>query len=252
MYFCTIPPDMSISDKINESRPRKLFAVLIDPDKYDRASLDSLISAVNAYQADLIFIGGSLLTHDHLEETIQQVKENTAIPVVLFPGSLMQISRKADALLLLSLISGRNPDMLIGKHVIAAPYLRASGLEILPTGYMLIESGPLTTAQYISNTLPIPRSKNDIAACTAMAGEMLGLKLIYMDAGSGAEVPVGPAMIELVRKSISIPLIVGGGIRTPEQALLACRAGADVIVVGNAIEEDVSIIQEIAGAVHSV
>ncbi len=132
-----------------------------------------------------------------------------------FPGVSLQLNEKADAVLLLSLISGRNPDLLIGKHVIAAPYLKNSSLEILPTGYMLIESGPITTAQYISNTIPIPRLKDDIAICTAMAGEMLGLRLIYMDAGSGAEMPVSASMISKVKENISIPLIVGGGIRTP-------------------------------------
>ncbi|MBW6460410.1 MAG: geranylgeranylglyceryl/heptaprenylglyceryl phosphate synthase [Bacteroidales bacterium] len=230
--------------------PGKQFAVLIDPDKYGEKALASVIDAANESHTDLIFVGGSLLTYDHLDLTLSQIKARTVIPVVLFPGSILQINNKADAVLLLSLISGRNADMLIGKHVIAAPYLKNSDLEILPTGYMLIESGPVTTAQYISNTIPIPRLKDDIAVCTAMAGEMLGLKLIYMDAGSGAEMPVSGSMIRNVRDNITLPLIVGGGIRTPEQAVESCRAGADVIVVGNAIEKDLTCIGEIAGAVH--
>jgi putative glycerol-1-phosphate prenyltransferase len=243
---------MSIYEKISKGKQRKSFAVLIDPDKYNKADLERVVSSAGANEADFILVGGSLLTHDHLNDTLQFIRSKTEIPVILFPGSLMQINENADALLLLSLISGRNADLLIGKHVIAAPYLKKSRLEILPTGYMLIESGPLTTAQYVSNTIPIPRKKDDIAICTAMAGEMLGLKLIYMDAGSGAELPVPESMIRSVKESISVPLIIGGGIRTADQALFACKAGADVIVVGNAIEKDSSCLQEIARAVHSL
>jgi putative glycerol-1-phosphate prenyltransferase len=243
---------MSIYEKIINNIHRKSFAILIDPDKYDQNGLNKVISSAGENHVDFILVGGSLLTYDHLDETLQTIKAKTDIPVILFPGSIMQISAKADALLLLSLISGRNADLLIGKHVIAAPYLKKSKLEVLPTGYMLIESGPLTTAQYISNTLPIPRLKDDIAICTAMAGEMLGLKLIYMDGGSGAELPIPASMIKKVKENISVPLVVGGGIRTPEQALNSCKAGADMIVVGNAIEKDYSCLKEIAHAVHSL
>jgi phosphoglycerol geranylgeranyltransferase len=243
---------MNIYDKIRNNGSRKAFAVLIDPDKYDRQSLEILINSAIENRADFILVGGSLLASDHLDETLLSIKGITGIPVILFPGSIMQINDKADAVLLLSLISGRNPELLIGKHVIAAPYLKKSGLEILPAGYMLIESGPITTAQYVSNTLPIPRLKDEIAVCTAMAGEMLGLKLIYMDAGSGAEFPISPSMIQKVKTSISIPLIIGGGIHSAQQALAACHAGADMIVVGNAIEKDLSCLKEIANAVHSV
>jgi putative glycerol-1-phosphate prenyltransferase len=241
---------MSIYRQIADSG-RKLFAVLVDPDKYDISGLERLGRLATENHADLIFVGGSLLTNDHLDSCITILKGNTPIPVILFPGSILQINRKADALLLLSLISGRNPDLLIGKHVIAAPYLKESKLEILPTGYMLVESGPVTTAQYISGSLPIPRDKDDIAVCTAIAGEMLGLKLIYIDAGSGAENPVPASMIRKVKDNTGIPLIIGGGIRTPEQAFLACSYGADVVVVGNAIEKDVNCLKDIAAAVHS-
>lgn len=241
---------MNILTKIHQDIKRKSFAVLVDPDKYDEAGLRSVIRTSADCGVDYIFVGGSLLVSDRLEETIDVIKKTSDIPVILFPGSIMQINAKADALLLLSLISGRNADLLIGKHVVAAPYLRQSGLEILPTGYMLIESGPLTTAQYISNSLPIPRKKDDIAVCTAIAGEMLGFKLIYMDAGSGAEYPVPASMIRKVKESISIPLIIGGGIRNKNQAVEACEAGADIIVVGNAIEKDPACITEISNAIH--
>src|SRR5690606_15839987 len=162
------------------------------------------------------------------------------------------VSRSADALLYLALISGRNPELLIGQHVISAPFVKQSGLEIISTGYMVIDGGAPTTVSYISNATPIPFNKNEIAVCTAMAGEMLGMKLIYMDAGSGAERPITEAMIAGVANAIEIPLVVGGGITDPEKAYLNCKAGADVIVVGNAIEKDLSLIKDISAAVHSV
>jgi len=179
---------------------------------------------------DFIFYGGSLLTEGNHEKFISVLKDHCSIPVILFPGNYLQINKKADGILLLSLISGRNPEMLIGKHVIAAPYLKASNLEIIPTGYMLIESGRSTTVSYISNTTPIPRIRKDIAVCTAMAGEMLGLKVIYMDAGSGALNPVSLSMIRQVRKNINLPLIIGGGIKTSGQAAAISAAGADLVV----------------------
>lgn len=170
-------------------------------------------------------------------------------PRILFPGNVLQVSREAEAILLLSLISGRNPDLLIGQHVIAAPYLKESGLEILPTGYLLIDGGSPTSVSYMSNTIPIPANKPDIARCTAMAGEMLGLRLMYLDAGSGARNPVPEAMIRAVRSEIGVPLIVGGGIRIPEQAMAAVSAGADLIVIGNAVEQSPQLILEMAEAI---
>jgi putative glycerol-1-phosphate prenyltransferase len=172
--------------------------------------------------------------------------------VVIFPGSVMQIDNQAEAILFLSLISGRNAEMLIGKHVAAAPLLKKTRLEIIPTGYMVIESGRLTSVQYISGTLPLPQNKTDLAAHTALAGQLLGLKLIYMDAGSGAEHPVKTELIKAVKKEISVPLIVGGGINNAAKAKAAARAGADVIVVGNSIEKKPELIFDIANAVHSV
>jgi len=206
----------------------------------------------NAAGADLILVGGSLITNGFFERCIGIIKEQTDIPVILFPGNIMQIDNQADAILFLSLISGRNPDMLIGKHVLAAPTLKKSGLEVIPTGYMLIDGGNITSVSYMSNTTPIPADKAGIAACTAMAGEMLGMKVIYMDAGSGARRPITEGMIEKVARSIEAPLITGGGIATPEKAYLNCKAGADVIVIGNAIEKDAGLIKEMSAAIHSV
>jgi putative glycerol-1-phosphate prenyltransferase len=227
---------------------RKMLAVLIDPDKAAGKKLVDTIKAAHQGGADLFFVGSSLLTSGIMEDTIAEIRKGSNLPIILFPGNSMQITSSADAILLLSLISGRNPEMLIGKHVVAAPYLKKSGLEIIPTGYMLIESGRPTAALYMSNSHPIPADKSDIALCTAMAGEMLGLKMIYMDAGSGAQYAIDTQMISRVREGIHIPLIVGGGIRSGEQAKAACDAGADMIVVGNAIEQDPGLVSLIAKA----
>ena len=242
---------MDLYKQITENR-EKQFAILFDPEHCEENMLNKMISLANEAAVDFVFVGGSLLVKDKLDACIHLIKKETNLPVILFPGSEMQVNNRADAILLLSLISGRNPEMLIGKHVVAAPYIRASGLEVLPTGYMLIESGNSTSVLYMSNTRPIPREKNDIAVCTAMAGEMLGLKLIYLDAGSGAAYPVPAGMISKVKENIRIPLIVGGGITSPEIAIENCRAGADMIVVGNGIEKDAGLITEIAAAVKAV
>lgn len=231
---------------------QKKFAVLIDPDKVTHESLLQTVDLSVKAEVDYIFLGGSLLLNDVLDECVEGIKNNCKIPVILFPGSVTQINNKADAIFLLSLISGRNPELLIGQHVIAAPILKESGLEVLPTGYILIDGGRGTTVSYISNTTPIPADKNDIAMSTAMAGEMLGLKLVFMDAGSGANHPVRSSMIKKVSENISVPLIVGGGIVTPEKALESCKAGADIIVVGNAIEKDTSLISRMSDTIHSL
>jgi phosphoglycerol geranylgeranyltransferase len=231
---------------------KKSFAVLIDPDKVNAESIHELVKLSIEAHVDYFFVGGSLVISSHLDECIQQIKAACNIPVILFPGSPSQISKHADALLYLSLISGRNPELLIGQHVISAPFVKKSGLEIMPTGYMVIDGGAPTTVSYISNASPIPADKSEIAMCTAMAGEMLGMQLIYMDAGSGAKRAITEQMIESVAKHIDVPLIVGGGITEPEKAYLNCKAGADIIVVGNAIEKDVSLIKEISAAIHSV
>jgi putative glycerol-1-phosphate prenyltransferase len=238
--------------KENKQLGKKSFTVLIDPDKVDQHSIDHLVKLALDARVDYFFVGGSLVISTHLDECIKQIKAACNIPVILFPGSPSQVSKYADALLYLSLISGRNPELLIGQHVVSAPFVKMSGLEIMPTGYMVIDGGAPTTVSYISNATPIPADKNEIAMCTAMAGEMLGMKLIYMDAGSGAKRPITESMIEKVANHIEAPLIIGGGITNPEKAYLNCKAGADVIVVGNAIEKDPSLIKEMSDAVHSV
>ncbi len=229
---------------------RKSFTVLIDPDKINYQKIEQLINLATDAQVDYFYVGGSLVITSSLDECIQQIKALCDIPVILFPGSPSQISKYADGLLYLSLISGRNPELLIGQHVISAPSVKQSGLEIISTGYMVIDGGAPTTVSYISNASPVPADKNEIAMCTAMAGEMLGMKLIYMDAGSGAKRPISEKMIEKVAAHIEAPLIVGGGITSPEKAFLNCKAGADIIVVGNAIENDASLIKEMSEAVH--
>jgi phosphoglycerol geranylgeranyltransferase len=230
---------------------KKSFAVLIDPDKVNNSNLDLLIQLALDAKVDYFFVGGSLVISDHLDECIQYIKTACHIPILLFPGSPSQVSKYADALLYLSLISGRNPELLIGQHVISAPFVKKSGLEIISTGYIVVDGGAPTTVSYISNASPVPADKNEIAMCTAMAGEMLGMKLIYMDAGSGAKKAITESMIATVAKNIDVPLIVGGGIVDPEKAFANCAAGADIIVVGNAIEKDPTLIKEITAAVHA-
>ena len=239
---------MKIYRKILKSKKenRKIFSVLIDPDKQSEQSLINSINHANKAKVDLILIGGSLLKKDCLDQSISIIKKNSKIPLLLFPGNTMQLSNQADGILLLSLISGRNPEMLIGNHVVSAPFLKKSTLEIIPTGYMLIESGKITSASYMSNTVPIPNDKNDIAVSTATAGEMLGLKMIYMDAGSGAKTSVPNEMIQAVASSINIPLIIGGGIKTEKEIKEKFEAGADIIVVGNALEENPTFVYSIS------
>lgn len=230
---------------------KKSFAVLVDPDKTQIDQVGELIEKCVSAEVDFLLVGGSLVVSTHLEELVLSIKAQTKIPVILFPGSPSQVTPAADALLYLSLISGRNPELLIGQHVISAPLVKKSGLEIISTGYMVVDGGLPTTVSYISNANPLPSNKNEIAVCTALAGEMLGMKLIYLDAGSGALMPIPTEMIKAVSKQISIPLIVGGGITTPEKAAANCRAGADLIVVGNAIEKDTDLISLMSQAVHT-
>ncbi len=234
-----------------KSSGRKLLAVLIDPDfGQDEAQLERTVQNACMAKADLIFVGGSLLTSASFDRCVALVKQWSTKPVVLFPGSPSQLSRHADAVLFLALISGRNAELLIGHHVTAAPTIKALGIEAIPMGYMLIDGGKPTTVSYVSQTLPIPHNKPGIAAATALAGELLGLRSIYMDTGSGAERTVAPEMIAAVRAAVDLPIIIGGGIRTAEQARQLCEAGADVLVVGTAFEEDPEHIFAMSEAVH--
>lgn len=226
------------------------LAVLIDPDNQTPDSLVNMVARINAARVDMVLVGGSLLLEDKFEETIRLLKKETAAPIVIFPGNNYQVSKAADAILLLSLISGRNPEYLIGQHIVAAPHLRESGLEVIPTGYMLIDGGRVSTTSYMTQTVPIPHDKADIAVATAMAGEMLGLRTIYMEAGSGAKNVIPTEMLQAVRKAVSIPLITGGGIRTPEQAEALAQAGSNLIVVGNILEKQPELLLELSLAVH--
>lgn len=241
---------MSLYDNFSDTSKKKLV-VLIDPDKPTDEQILTTVRNANEAGVDFFFVGGSLLVTDSLEHCIKLIKANSNIPVLIFPGDSLQISKYCDGFLLLSLISGRNAEMLIGRHVYAAPYLKLYGNEIIPTGYILIDNGRPTSVSYMSGTIPIPYDKDDIAMCTALAGEMLGLKLIYLEAGSHAMNPVSLNMITKVKKTISVPLIVGGGINTPEKAAAAAAAGADIIVIGSAFEEDNDRIRQFADAVHN-
>ena len=230
---------------------QKSFAVLLDPDNLHEASCPDIIRLCNQNKVDYLFVGGSLVTKGNQISLIRQIKSLTTIPVILFPSHSLHIDPQADAILLLSLISGRNPEFLIGQHVLAAPLLKESKLTILPTGYILVDSGRQTTASYMSGTMPLPHDKPSIAASTALAGELLGMQFIYLDGGSGALHPISSDMIQAVRKTISLPLIVGGGINTVHKASTALAAGADIIVVGNHIEKNPDFIREIAEVISA-
>ncbi len=231
-----------------KSERKSGFAVLADPDKMATEDVPRLAKLCNEAGVDYLFIGGSLLMAHHMEACISRFKADSDIPVVLFPGSPAQVTPRADALLYLSLISGRNADLLIGQHVVSAPVVKASGLEVISTGYILVDGGVQTAVSYMSHSMPIPADKPEIAICTAWAGEMLGNHVIYLDAGSGATQPVKTEMIRKVSASIDVPLFVGGGISTPQLVYDNCQAGANIIVVGNAIERDASLIKDLAQA----
>lgn len=224
------------------------MAVLIDPDKSSDNQLDSLVFNPNFENIDFLFVGGSLVTDGSMETCLENLKKRTNKPIILFPGSPNQINNQADAILLLSLISGRNPDLLIGRHVESSHRLKKSGLEILPTGYMLIDGGRTTTVSYISGTTPIPQDKPGIAAATALAGEQLGQKLIYLDCGSGASYHASKAIVSAVKNEVDIPVIVGGGIRSRQEAENVFKSGADVVVVGNKLEENPDFLSELIAA----
>ncbi len=228
------------------------YIVLIDPDKLSLEENIKLATQAEKEDADIIFIGGSLLSTPIFDELVKQIKKVVKIPVIIFPGGVQQISRYADAILFMSVISGRNPDLLIGQHVIGAPIVKMLNLEAISAGYMLIESGRITSAEFMSNTKPIPRDKADIAVAHALAAEYLGMKLIYLEAGSGALQPVPDEMIIAITQICSLPVIVGGGIKTPEIAQQKVRAGASFVVTGNILEKEKrsGIIQDFANTIH--
>lgn len=228
------------------------YLVLLDPDKWSPEELVSLAELCDANGVDALLVGGSILFSVQLDELIKAVKEVISIPIILFPGNGRQLSQHADAVLFLSLISGRNPNYLIGEQVMSAPIIQALALEPISTGYILIESGKTTTVEFMSNTKPLPREKPEIAVAHALAAEYFGMKLIYLEGGSGAESTVPDEMIRSVRKAVSIPIVVGGGIRTPETALSKVKAGASFIVTGNIFEKEYSpsLIQSFAQAIH--
>lgn len=223
---------------------KRAVALLLDPDRGTPEGVRRTLERANRSNVSLVLVGGSLVNSD-IDEFVKQVKRNTALPVVLFPGSALQFTSGADGILLLSLISGRNPEFLIGHHVQVSHRLKRSGIEVISTGYILVESGGSTSVQYMSNTQPIPSTKPDIAVATALAGEQLGLKLIYLEAGSGACTPVPAELIGMVKSHISIPLVVGGGLRSPEQVEAAFDAGADMVVVGNGVEGNPDLLSQI-------
>ncbi|GBD93718.1 geranylgeranylglyceryl phosphate synthase-like protein [bacterium BMS3Abin05] len=228
------------------------YFVLFDPDNYSQKKIGKHVALAAENGVDAFLVGGSLLFYTHFSEFIKTVKKHTDLPVIIFPGSSRQISPYADAILFLSLISGRNSDYLIGEHVIAAPIIRSLKLEPISTGYLLVESGNATTVEYLSGTRPIPRNKPEIAIAHALAAEYLGMKMLYFEAGSGAEHSVPAEMIQAVSKETTLPLIVGGGIRTPEEAHKKVESGASFIVTGNILEKkkDSQIIRAFADAIH--
>jgi phosphoglycerol geranylgeranyltransferase len=228
---------------LNRQENSKMIAVLLDPDQCRGSLLASTIAALKSNVPDFIFVGGSH-TLSSTDSLIELLKEETTAGVVLFPGNASQFSTKADALLYLSLLSGRNAEFLIGQHITSSIAIKNSEIEVIPTGYLLIDGGKSSSVEYISNTRPIPREKNEIALSTSVAAELLGMKLIYLEAGSGANFPVSSEMIQSVKSGLSIPLIVGGGIKTIEQLKVAFDAGADLVVVGNIFETNPTIIAE--------
>jgi phosphoglycerol geranylgeranyltransferase len=223
-----------------EGSEKKLLAILLDPDKIDLENIQKLTEKINQSPATHIFVGGSLVENNILDDLILKIKENCNLPIVLFPGNPSQISDKADAILFLSLISGRNSDYLIEHQVNAVPVLNKTNLEIIPTGYILIESGSETAVERVSKTKPLDRNNPEYILQTAQAGEILGNKLIYLEAGSGAKISVSKEIITLVSQNIKIPLIVGGGILDLEGITNAHNGGADLVVIGTAFENDIN------------
>jgi len=234
--------------------PKPAYFILIDPDKSGPDEAFHLAQKAEKLGVDGILIGSSILMHREVSDCIKKLKEQIKIPLLIFPGILNTFSPHADAILFLNMISSRNAQLLIGEQVRAAPLIRKNGLEAISTAYILIESGKLTSVQYISNSLPIPRDKPDILTAHIMAAEYIGMKMIYLEAGSGAERPVPVDMIKQARSTTDLPVIVGGGIRTPEKATVIAEAGADIIVTGTVLEKnnDQRLLSEFVQAIHSL
>jgi phosphoglycerol geranylgeranyltransferase len=245
---------MSVYKHLMECRSRQKagYLVLIDPDARPLDETAEFARVISRSGVDAILYGGSLITDDGFTEKLKAVREASDIPVILFPGSVGQVSSHVDAILYISVISGRNPNFLIGDHVTSAIQIKRSGVETIATGYMLVESGKVTTAEFISGTRPLPAHKPELALAHALAGEMLGLKMLYLEAGSGAERPVPNEMISVIKKYVRIPVIVGGGIKTPETAREKVLAGADFIVTGNVLEdgENLDLLEDFVKTVH--
>ena len=222
---------------------KKQLALLFDPEKLQISEVERIAGLAQKNGIDFFLVGGSLVS-DYLDRTIETIKKVSDLPIYLFPGSIIQVSEKADGILFISLISGRNPEFLIGNHVIIAPFLKKTPLDIVPTGYLLIESSETTSVEYMSNTKPIPKNKPEIAVATALAGELLGLKMIYADAGSGASVPISEKMISEMKNALNIPLIIGGGIRNENALRTAFSAGADIVIIGTAFEQNSGLIEK--------
>ena len=210
--------------------------VLLDPDKKDEESLEERIENANIAGVDALFVGGSLMMDLRCEDRVKKIKSLSKIPVILFPGGIGQLNSHYDAMLFMSVISGRNPHYLIGEQVLAAPIVQNLGIETISTGYILLDGGAGSTVQYISGTTPLPMHRKDIVVAHALAGQFLGMKFIYLEAGSGALNPINANIISNVKKALKIPLIVGGGIKNKSQIQVAYDAGADLVVVGNALE----------------
>jgi geranylgeranylglyceryl phosphate synthase family protein len=232
--------------------PHTMLAVLVDPDTHTEESLLQLIEVAAVSGPDLFLVGGSIITNGFFGRAVELLKQYAGVPVVIFPGNSYQVSDKADGILFLSLLSGRNPEYLIGQQVAAARQVRSSGIQVLPTGYILIDGGKVSATAFVTKTTPLPYHETDMAIATALAGELLGMQLIYLEAGSGALQHVAPHMVASVKKHLGIPLFVGGGIRTVAQAKEVAAAGADVIVVGNILEKDPGLLAALVAAAHSV
>jgi putative glycerol-1-phosphate prenyltransferase len=233
---------MNIFNDIFTRKGNKL-ALLIDPDKTSRSALQNVCSMAEQSNIDIILVGGSILWHS-TEQTVAEIKKACSIPVVLFPGNSFQVCGNADGILFMSLISGRNADFLIGQQVLSAPVVKQTSLEVISTGYMLFDTGKQTSVEYMSNTKPLPSNKPDIAVATALAGEMLGMKMLYLEGGSGADSCLCSNTIQAIRQNVTLPLMVGGGIRTIEHMQKAFAAGADIVVLGTIIEEQPEMIKQ--------